>query len=530
MFSFIQDNAITNLNKIIINPGILFFEFDLAVIFKLFSIKYLKQLGISNFCYIEDKSLIIKADHIYYIINNNTETCRSICKYIENNKCSIHHIIFISQANITCQRIFEYCGMWQYIKIHQLNVDAIFIEDSFLLVQDEFQFLITLQNNLGLFSVIQGIGINARIITKNLINYQQINNITAKIGRLIVIDRECDPVTPLLSQTSYAGILDDIYGFDRDIITIKSNYSKESCAAIPSNNLTHKKYILNNDDIFYKIIKDKPIESVIKIIIKNIKEYNEFKINKNNGMVNEKLLELAKNFIPKDYFDKHFNIVENVAKIIKTEKYQLYLNMEQQIMLEDIKDINIIMLYQPACSLTEILRLLCLFCLVNDGITTKELQLIRRMIILQYREVFIVDNLLEKGLLFIKNGRSWNKIVENFVLFPDNYIPLLYRLVENALISNYDKIWNRKKNILYRGFCDLKIDKKMSLISDDVFTVSQQNITSNDVVLVYIIGGITYDEIAALRTLNKEIIIASNKIINNLTMIDSCKNGTHIPI
>lgn len=98
MFSFIQDNAITNISKIVINPGILFFESDLAVIFKLVPVKYLKQLGINAFCYIEDKSLTIKADHIYYIINNNTETCRLICKYIENNKCSVHHIIFISRS------------------------------------------------------------------------------------------------------------------------------------------------------------------------------------------------------------------------------------------------------------------------------------------------------------------------------------------------------------------------------------------------------------------------------------------------
>lgn len=509
MFSYLHDNAIVNINKIIKNPGILFFETGLALVFKLIPIKYLKQLGISTFCYIEDKSLTIKANHIYYIINNDGKICRLICKYIENNKNSIHHIIFISQANLTCQRIFEYHGLWQYIKIYQLHIDTIPFEEDILLIQDRS--LATIQKHLGSFPIIQGIGINAQTIVENLDRQDSV--VSAKIGRLIIIDRECDPITPLLSQTSYAGILDDIYHFDRDIITIEE-----------------KKYILNNDDTFYKLLKDKPIELATKTIVEMVKEYNNFTINKKNGVGKQKLLESAKNFVPKEYLDKHFTIIENVIKIMKTNKYQSYLSMEQQIMIGDIRDINSILLYQPACSLIEILRLLCLFCIVNDGITQNELELIRRTTILQYQEIFIVDNLVERRLLFTKNGQSWNKIVEKFNLFPHDYVPLLCRLVENALICDSEKIYHRKKGILYRGFCDVKTDKKMRLISNDVFTLSQETSVNNGIILVYIIGGITRDEIAILRALSKEIIIASNKIINNSTIIDNCQNGVDISI
>ena len=110
MFNFLKENAILNIKKIISNSGILFLEPELASIFNLISIKIFKQIGISTFCYFEDKPLVIKADHIYYLLRPRTSICKLICQYIENNKNSIHHIIFVPQSNITCQRIFEYHG------------------------------------------------------------------------------------------------------------------------------------------------------------------------------------------------------------------------------------------------------------------------------------------------------------------------------------------------------------------------------------------------------------------------------------
>lgn len=185
------------------------------------------------------------------------------------------------------------------------------------------------------------------------------------------------------------------------------------------------------------------------------------------------------------------------------------------------------------------LRLICLFCIVNDGFG--DISLLRTMLIKRYGTdyIFTVDNLMTAGLLFEPIGENrWNKIINKFNLFPDQtdrydlanvyngYAPLLCRIVENALLCNYHKVYNREKDKLFWGFCDMKYNNKMSIISDDVFTVAQESNISNDNILIYVIGGITYSEIAALRSLkqinpNKQIVIATTKIINSSSIITS---------
>lgn len=294
MFDFFKEEAMTNIKNIIIEPGILLLDNELISVFNLITHNEMKALGIKIFCYLEEQPFKMKANHIYYLIKANMPTCKLVCRYIELNKNSIHHIIFVPKTNITCQRIFEYYGLWQYVRIRELDITLIKITDDLLSSysianNDIVHSLAILQQHVGVFPIIQGVGTNARSIVEQLLQ-TKISNKESKIGRLIIIDRECDPITPLLSQTTYAGILDDIYHFDRNIITIKD-----------------QKYILDDNDIFYKVLKDKSINSANKTIVEMVKQYNKFISDKEKGTEKDQLLNIAKNFVPKQFLEKHFS-------------------------------------------------------------------------------------------------------------------------------------------------------------------------------------------------------------------------------
>lgn len=50
--------------------------------------------------------------------------------------------------------------------------------------------------------------------------------IVSEIDRLILIDRECDLVTPNVSQLTYEGMIDEVFGINNSMFTL---YFKNFC-------------------------------------------------------------------------------------------------------------------------------------------------------------------------------------------------------------------------------------------------------------------------------------------------------------
>jgi vacuolar protein sorting-associated protein 33A len=80
-----------------------------------------------------------------------------------------------------------------------------------------------IQAQFGLFPRITGKGDKAKILADMLLRLRQesmIDRRTALYGvgqshsieNLIIIDRECDFITPLLTQLTYEGLIDEKYG------------------------------------------------------------------------------------------------------------------------------------------------------------------------------------------------------------------------------------------------------------------------------------------------------------------------------
>ena len=101
-----------------------------------------------------------------------------------------------------------------------------------------------------------------------------------QISRLIIIDRECDYISPLLSQHTYSGLIDETFKI------------KDNCIKIPTHMFNSKNIgdfklkdkIINSNDIIYELLKDKTIYDASKIITEKVTEL--YNINKSIDMTN----------------------------------------------------------------------------------------------------------------------------------------------------------------------------------------------------------------------------------------------------
>jgi len=87
-----------------------------------------------------------------------------------------------------------------------------------------------LQSTFGLFPRLTGKGDKAKILADMLLRMRQesiIDSRTALYGvgqsqsieSLIIIDREADFITPMLTQLTYEGLIDEKYGIKNSIIS-----------------------------------------------------------------------------------------------------------------------------------------------------------------------------------------------------------------------------------------------------------------------------------------------------------------------
>lgn len=184
--------------------------------------------------------------------------------------------------------------------------------------------------------------------------------------------------------------------------------------------------------------------------------------------------------------------------------------------------------------LEKVLQLLCMQSLMDNGIDKKALQIIEKDIFLTYgfSNLSLIDNLKAMELIKYKEQLdkkdSWNTVIKKINLVSDvvnseeisfpysGYIPILPKLVEE---------------IMRKGNLDEISLQLQQLISDTDIIQPQEFIPSTkrkiNPVVVFVIGGITYGEVAALRilgrTCNKEVLILTTnmisykKIIGNLT-------------
>ena len=505
----------------------------------------------------------------FYITRPDMLPVSQIADHIQSDsrarKYREYVIIFVPRRQASCQYILEREGVHGYIrylewKLHLIPLDehilslerysslfTLHIDGDMSMLHSVAESILLLEEQHGTIPTVHGKGHFSSMVWSLYDRLKEIKRVGtihkeggSQITELILFDRSCDYVTPLCSQLTYEGILDDTFGIKSGFVQIGEDIMGKNV-----------KVLLNARDPVYKIIRSMHFSSVPSVLIRVSKE---LKSDYHEGKTSQSIPEL-KNFVQKlpelrrkhDSLETHLKVSEQIIVKKMEAEYERQLYFERAI-LEAVDKIPI-KDYVEECIHRQVnfhipLRLLSLMSTTNGGIKNKYWQALKDQFLHSYGHKFLdcLHNLEKAGLIVEKPEESsapsaFKQLSKQLKLVPKE--------PETANLTNPSKM----SYVFGGAFKPLSIaaiefltrvgswnglDDVVGNWSGPSFThyqgVSERRATvaasrAHRVVLVYFLGGCTFSEINALRFLGEKTgihyIVATTNLVNSSTLLDS---------
>ncbi|XP_057749712.1 vacuolar protein-sorting-associated protein 33 homolog isoform X3 [Arachis stenosperma] len=524
----------------------------------------------------------LSADHIQtdctkvvYLVRSQPNLMRHICSNIHHDESKglqrEYHVYFVPRRTVVCEKVLEEEKLHNMVTIGEYPLYIVPMDEDVLsfeldLAYEECQVdgdtsslwhiakaIHKLEFSFGVIPNLRAKG-KASVRVADILNRMQaeepVNSsdmVMPEINTLILLDREVDMVTPLCSQLTYEGLLDEF-------LNIK-NGSIELDASIMGLQQEGKKtkVPLNSTDKLFKEIRDLNFEVVVQILRQKAtsmkQDYTE--MTTTSQSVSE-LKDFVKKLNSLPEITRHINLAQHLTTFTSKPSFLGQLDMEHTIVESQSYDIcfdyieELIHKQEP---LTTVLRLLILFSVTNSGLPKKHFDYLRRELLHSYgfEHITTLNNLEKAGLFKKQESRSnWLTIKRALQLVVEDtdtanpndisyvfsgYAPLSIRLIQHAIRSG----WRPVEEILKllpgphletkRGaFSNSPSFDSLSGVSTGIAKVPDGR---RALVLVVFVGGVTFAEISALRFLCSQegmaydLIIATTKIVNGQTLVET---------
>lgn len=102
--------------------------------------------------------------------------------------------------------------------------------------------------------------------------------VTPEIDTLLLIDRTADFVTPLCTQLTYEGLIDEIFGINNATVDLPQEKFFDS-KTVNKENIkpgSKKKFALNSNDKIYRDIRDLNLRAVTPFLNKKAKDIDQY--------------------------------------------------------------------------------------------------------------------------------------------------------------------------------------------------------------------------------------------------------------
>ncbi|KAL0480344.1 vacuolar protein sorting protein VPS33 [Acrasis kona] len=528
---------------------------------------FLKENGVKKIFKLTDKPFDTDLKNVIYIVRPRMHLMKWIGNQVSHFKKAGKNIsvFLVPRKTLICERILEEIGIVGDIKVGEFALDLIPMDDDILSMEIPSSFkecnldgdlsslyyvarsIMKLQSFYGLIPHIKVKGENARNVYDMVLRMRkqvgsEVFNAAPEINTLILIDRKVDLITPMVTQHTYEGLIDELFG-------IKHNIFQPQFQCVPDvPPSSNPKVLLNSNDNIYSRIRDLNQQLVGRSLNKSALEIDK----KTQAKKDLKTVQQIKEFtekLPMLQEDKknleiHIKIAEHINHLIGKSSFRKYVQAQLEALGGD--DERTVTSYIEEMidkqePLIKVLRLLCLQSVTQNGLKKVNFENFRRDIVQSYGiESLLILNNLDKCGLIKKQGEgnrkySWRNFSTGLFLYkedtmelPDDksrtdihavhsgYAPLSVTLVERAMAED-GKGWNLIADLLEH------------LPGDRVEVVQKGAMDTQPgkkVVLVYYIGGITFAELSALRYLNEvsqhcEYIVATTKLINGDTFLET---------
>uniref|UniRef100_M1C5P9 ATVPS33 (Arabidopsis thaliana vacuolar protein sorting 33); protein transporter n=1 Tax=Solanum tuberosum TaxID=4113 RepID=M1C5P9_SOLTU len=456
---------------------------------------------------------------VVYLVRAQLDLMKFICSHIHNDISKgiqrEYFVYFVPRRAVVCEKILEEEKIHHLLTIGEYPLYLIPLDEDVL----SFELDVAYKEHLvdGDTTSLWHI---AKAIHKLEFSFGLIPNVRAKGKASVrvadILNRmqseepvntsEVDMITPMCSQLTYEGLLDEFLGINNGAVELDS-----SIMGVQQEGKKIK-VPLNSSDKLFKEIRDQNFEVVVQVLRQKAtsmkQDYTEMQTT--NQTVSE-LKDFVKKLNSLPEMTRHINLGQHLTTFTSKPSFLARLDMEQTLVEAESYDIR------------ELLH--------SYG----------------FEHIATLNNLEKSGLLkkqetksnWITIKRALRLVVEDTDTANPNdisyvfsgYAPLSIRLVQHAIRSGWRPIEEILK-LLPGPHSDIKRGGFSSSPSLDSLNGSLHNSDKvvdgrRSLVLVVFIGGVTSAEISALRFLSAQegmaydIIVATTKIVNGSTLTET---------
>ncbi|XP_071447108.1 vacuolar protein sorting-associated protein 33A-like isoform X2 [Hetaerina americana] len=403
------------------------------------------------------------------------------------------------------------------------------------------------------------------------------SNLPCIIDHVLLLDRAVDLLSPLATQLTYEGLIDEIFGIQNSIVEIPSDKFSSQVNTSSSNLSKEIKQIeLNSGEELFAEIRDKNFNAVGPALRRKANLISS----QLDARSKEKTIQEMKQFVArlphilasKQSLEVHTTIAELIKENTDSEEFLDSLQKEQEFMNGiDTDKIHpyIEDLIAQKVPLIKVLRLLCIQSVTNSGLKPKVLDHYRREIIQTYgfENLLTMMNLEKAGLLKTQqSARPYTVLRKTLRLTVEDgsetdptdisyvhslYAPISVRLAQAlsrptgwksiqdvlgllpgpAILHQPASIVQTPAPIMSAFSLPQQMIRNLGGLPGQFLRASSGNLSSQGenpkVILVFFLGGCTFAEISALRFLSQqedssvEFVIVTTNLVNGNTFIES---------
>ncbi|CAG9559127.1 unnamed protein product [Danaus chrysippus] len=524
----------------------------------------------------------ISVKHIIFIARPKLVLMDLVTDYILSlrNKQSTSvefHLFFVPRRSELCEKHLKNRGVLGTLSIEEFRCD-IFPFDSDVMsleLQNDFrenylegdptclynaaQAIRTIQQLYGIIPRVYGKGEAAKQVWDLLcrLNKEEQGSprgaSTSCIDQLLLLDRAIDFTSVMATQLTYEGLIDELYGIRSSTVTFPGHKFVSPDDARPEVTAREKKrIILNSSEELFAELRDCNFTAVGAQLSKKARiiktQLDERHNDKSVQEIKQFVSRLPQMLANKQSLATHTAIAEYIKETTDSFEFHDTIQCEEDFIngIDNDKVCPFIEdLIAQKAPLTKVLRLICLQCVTGSGLKPKVLEYYKRELVQVYglSTWLTLCNLEKCGLLKAQTGprhytvlrKTLHLTMEEFEIeakeksyLSSKYIPLTVRLSEHI---SKNKGWSAIADVL--GSLPGPLLEELQSLQPRMTrrnSISSENSSSMEnarVVLVFFIGGCTYHEISALRSIsqqeesNVEFVILTTKLINGNTFMES---------
>ncbi|KHG27784.1 Vacuolar sorting-associated protein 33 -like protein [Gossypium arboreum] len=471
---------------------------------------------------------------VVYLVPSQRDLMKSISSHVHDDISKglqrEYYIYFVPRREIQCERILEEEKVHHLITIGEYPLYIVPVDEDILSFELDLAYkqcqvdgdtgslwhiakaIHKLESTFGVIPNVRAKG-KASVLVSDILDRMHTEEpmnssdmALSEINTLILIDREVDMVTPMCSQLTYEGLLDEFLRINNGSVELDS-----SIMGVQQEG-KKMKVPLNSSDKLFKEIRDLNFEVVVQVLRQKAtsmkQDYTE--MTTTNQTVSE-LKDFVKKLNSLPEMTRHINLAQHLSTFTSKPSFLAKLDMEHTIIEASSYDMR------------ELLH--------SYG----------------FEHMATLNNLEKAGLLKKQESKSnWLTVKRALQLVVEDtdtanpndiayvfsgYAPLSIRLVQHAVRSG----WRAMEEILKLLPGPHTETKRLGFASSPSFATLQGASNGLDkiadgrrcLVLVVFVGGVTFAEIAALRFLSAQegmaydLIIGTTKMVNGHSLVET---------